>query len=96
MKTTNIGFTFDLICALIYIITVPSLLLIIFGPAITKGIQQIQDQRDGNVKPKNKSNRWRSFFNRLPGKKNKCLRCEYVNEPQEDYCLKCGTRLHVN
>jgi hypothetical protein len=96
MKTTDIGFTFDLICALIYIITVPLLLLIIFGPAITNGIQKMQDQRDGNVKLQNKPNRRWSFFNRLPGRKNKCPRCEYVNESQEDYCLKCGTRLHIN
>ena len=47
MNTSDIGFAFDLVCALAYIITVPLLLMFIFGPAITKGIQKMQDQRNG-------------------------------------------------
>jgi hypothetical protein len=95
MKTTDLGFAFDLICALVFIVTVPLLLMVIFGPAITKGIQQIQDERNGKTKNPEKLSRWRLNLIKLTIKKNKCPRCEFINEPKQEYCRKCGTRLHI-
>jgi hypothetical protein len=93
MKTSDIGFAFDLVCALAYIITVPLLLMFIFGPAITKGIQKMQDQRIGMTSSKKKPPRWQQFLKQKSYRKNKCSRCEFTNGSEEDYCIKCGTRL---
>jgi hypothetical protein len=95
MKTTDIGFAFDLVCALVYIISIPMLLLFIFGPAISKGIQQMQDQRDGIQKRTHKTNRLGTLFAKIPSRKNKCPRCEFTNKSREEYCIQCGTRLHL-
>lgn len=72
MKTSDIGFAFDLVCALAYIITVPLLLMFIFGPAITKGIQKMQDQRYGMTSSRKKPPRWQQFLKQKFHRKNKC------------------------
>jgi len=95
MKTSDVGFAFDLVCALAYIITVPLLLMFIFGPAITKGIQRMQDQRNGIINSRKKPNRWQQFLNQKFHLKNKCPRCNFSNDPKVDYCIKCGTRLKI-
>jgi len=95
MKISDIGFAFDLVCALAFIIGVPFLLMFFFGPAITKGIQKIQDQRDGVNSSKKPTNRWQQLLKQKFHKKNRCSRCQYKNEPEEEYCIKCGTRLKI-
>ena len=96
MGTSDIGFAFDLVCALAYIIAVPLLLMFIFSPAITKGIQKMQDQRYGMPSSSKKPNRWQQFLKQKFHLKNKCPRCEFINNPEEEYCKKCGTRLKIN
>jgi hypothetical protein len=93
MDIIDFGFAFDLVCALVFIIAVPLLLIFIFGPSITKGIQKIQDQRDGMTSSRKKPPRWLQFLNLKFRGKNKCPRCEFINSPNEQYCIKCGTRL---
>jgi len=95
MKTSDIGFAFDLVCALAYIITVPLLLMFIFSPAITKGIQKMQDQRYGMTSSRKKPSRWHQCLKQMFHRKNKCPQCEFINGPEEDYCIKCGTRLKI-
>jgi hypothetical protein len=62
LKTSDIGFLFDLVLALAFIIGVPLLLMLIFGPAITKGIQKIQDQQNGVNSSLKPPNRWQQFL----------------------------------
>ncbi len=95
MKTTDIGFAFDLVCAFAFIVTIPLLLMFVFGPAITKGIQKIQDQRNGMTSSKKMPKRWQQILERKIHRKNKCSRCQFINPPEENYCIKCGTRLKI-
>jgi uncharacterized paraquat-inducible protein A len=96
MKTSDLGFAFDLVCALAYIITVPLLLMFIFGPAITKGIQKMQDQRYGITSSRIKTPRWQQYLQQKFQHKNKCPQCEFINDPEEECCIKCGTQLKIN
>jgi hypothetical protein len=70
MNTSDIGFAFVLVCALAYIIGVPLLLMFIFGPAITKGIQKMQDQRGGVNSSMKPPNRWQQFLKQRFHRKN--------------------------
>ena len=93
MKVSDLGFAFDLACALIYIVAVPLLLVFLFGPAIAKGIQKMQAQRNGKISPSEKKNRKRTSFGKVANRKNKCPHCKFINDAQEEYCAKCGTHL---
>jgi hypothetical protein len=73
MHATEIGFAFDLVRALVYIITVPLLLMVSFGPAITKGIQKIQDQSSGMARPVKSSHAGDNFWIRKSVGKSKVL-----------------------
>jgi hypothetical protein len=95
MNNPNISFAFDMACALVYLITAPLVLLVLFGPAIAKGIQKMQDERFGRTANAAKPSRWRLFKNKISPRKNKCPRCEFINDPQDEYCKKCGTRLKI-
>jgi uncharacterized paraquat-inducible protein A len=95
MNTSDIGFVFDLICALAFIIGVPLLLILAFGPAITKGIQRMQDQRSGVNSSMKPPNRWQQFLKQGFHRKNRCSQCKYINDPEEEFCIKCGTRLKI-
>ena len=96
MKVSDLGFAFDLACALIYIVAVPLLLVFLFGPAIAKGIQKMQAQRNGKISPSEKKNRKRTSFGKVANRKNKCPHCKFINDAQEEYCTKCGARLKIS
>lgn len=96
MNHSNLSFAFDLACALVYLIAAPLILLILFGPAIAKGIQKMQNEQESQRTLAEKSSRWRSFVNKIIYRKKICPRCKFINDNRDDYCKKCGTRLKIS
>lgn len=95
MNTTTAGFAIDLVIALIFLITAPLVLMALFGPLITKGIQKMQDEGKNGKIHLFKPSRWQIFLKRFSQRKSKCPQCEFMNEPQDEYCKQCGTRLII-
>ena len=94
-EPTNIGFIFDLACALVYLIAVPLLLLIIFGPLMVRSLQKIQSQQKNQYRSTKPPGKLIQFFIKLFIVKNNCPRCGTKNPPDQEYCTQCGTSLRT-